>query len=148
MNFKKSLWQQRLPGSWSFYCPLCGQKKHLKSHPRLNSWRLALQVSLTALVFAGACSLFMGAAGWRAGVIFFPLWTGVEIWHRLNTRKKVTCLQCGFDPYLYLIQEQLAKKEVEAYWRQKFASKNRPYPERVAARPSRRRQNPDLGKTP
>ena len=45
-------------------------------------------------------------------------------------RAALPCQQCGFDPYLFLIDEEWAKKEVEQHWRKKFADHGIPYPEK------------------
>jgi hypothetical protein len=43
------------------------------------------------------------------------------------------CPQCGFDPFLYMVDVKRARNEVETHWRRKFAEKNIPYPERPKA---------------
>ena len=58
-----------------------------------------------------------------------PFWAIFEVIYRWRTRALLPCKECGFDPYLYLIDPELAKKEVEDYWKKKFDDKGIPYPD-------------------
>ncbi len=66
--------------------------------------------------------------GIKGIVIFLPLWLGFESFYRTRVRAAAACDQCGFDPYLYAQDVDLAKREMQAHWRRKFAEKGIPYP--------------------
>lgn len=65
---------------------------------------------------------------WRGLVSFIPLWLLFETQFRLRVRASMACDTCGFDPYLFMIDTNLAKREIERHWRQKFSEKGIPYP--------------------
>ncbi len=65
---------------------------------------------------------------WRGVVSFVPFWLIFEAVYRARCRGILNCTQCGFDPYLYLIDTRRARAEVESHWRKKFAEKGIPYP--------------------
>lgn len=73
---------------------------------------------------------------WKGVVSFLPFWTFFEMVYRSRVRAALACTQCGFDPYLYLIDVPRAREVVENHWRKKFAEKGIPYPEKSAAKPS------------
>jgi hypothetical protein len=77
----------------------------------------------------------MGMISWPwfglKGVIWFvPLWTIFEVVYRMRVRAALRCRNCGFDPYLFLVDVQKAKTEVDAHWRKLFEEKGVPYPEK------------------
>jgi hypothetical protein len=61
-------------------------------------------------------------------VFFIPLWTAFEVVYRIRARGVLSCELCGFDPYLFLTNENLARKEIESHWRKKFQEHGIPYP--------------------
>jgi hypothetical protein len=65
---------------------------------------------------------------WKGIVSFVPFWTIFELGYRWKMRAALGCPQCGFDPYLFLVDAKWARKEIEAHWRKKFAEKGIPYP--------------------
>ena len=66
---------------------------------------------------------------WRGIASFVPFWTVFEVVYRLRMRAALACNQCGFDPYLFAVDEKRARQEINAHWRRKFAEKGIPYPE-------------------
>jgi len=92
---------------------------------RPTSFRSVIQISLTSLVCAMALSSWLSFKGL---VVFVPIWAIYEMFYRLKVRALMPCPQCGFDPYLYCVDKQLARKEIDQFWRAKFAEKNIPYP--------------------
>jgi len=74
------------------------------------------QVILTAMI----CMLLTWPwMAWKGVVVVFPLWVVFEIYYRINLRSLIACERCGFDPYLFLQDNRLAKKEIEQYWARK-----------------------------
>ena len=62
-------------------------------------------------------------------VLIFPVWAAFEFFYRLRARQSLICPNCGFDPYLYKFDVQLARKKVEEH----FAEKKRRAEERKAS---------------
>jgi hypothetical protein len=73
--------------------------------------------------------VFWKALGWKGLASFVPLWALFELVYRWRVRALLTCSLCGFDPYLFRVNVQWARRDVEAHWRKKFAEKGIPYPE-------------------
>ena len=121
-----SLWRNRYQDIWSFMCPLCKEARRVPFRPRPGI-RQYFQVFLTSVVFT---LVFWSFFGWKGIVSFVPLWAIYEISYRWRMRGALYCSKCGFDPYLFMIDEELAKKEVDTYWRKKLAEKGIPYPEK------------------
>lgn len=71
---------------------------------------------------------------WKGIVAAIPFWIGFEVVFRSRVRAQVHCPKCGFDPFLFVTDEQLAKTEVENHWRKVFAEKGIPFPEKKAAK--------------
>jgi hypothetical protein len=67
---------------------------------------------------------------WKGVVSFVPLWVIFEAVYRARVRVAMRCPHCGFDPYLYLVDVNRARTEIESHWRKKFAEKGIPYPEK------------------
>lgn len=135
--FNKTLWHVRASSSWRFYCPLCRVERRISMRPRPSVWHF-FQLSLLSVVFTLAAWPWFS---WKGLVSFLPFWTGFEIIFRLRLRASIPCSQCGFDPYLYLDNPERAKKEIDLYWRNKFAEKGIPYPEKEMIAPLASSQN-------
>ena len=126
VNFKKSMWQGGPSQLWSFICPLCRANRKVPFQPKLGGkWRV-FQIALTALMFM---VLTWRWFSWRGIASFVPLWTVFEVVYRLRMRAALGCDQCGFDPYLFAVDPERARQEIDAHWRRKFAEKGIPYPE-------------------
>jgi hypothetical protein len=123
---KKSFWRDRTRRIWSFYCPLCHVPRKIPYQPRPGLTHMA-QIGLTSLILMLAG---WNRFEWKGIVVFLPLWMFFEIAYRTRVRAALACSQCGFDPYLYLIDVQRAREVVENHWRKKFAEKGIPYPEK------------------
>lgn len=123
---RKSVWKQRSSEGWSFFCPLCRatRKVAMHTHPRPIHY---FQVLLTSLVFTLATWNWFSFKGL---VSFVPLWILFETVFRTRVRAALNCPDCGFDPYLYLVDIKRARDEIENHWRKKFAEKGIPYPEK------------------
>lgn len=123
---KKSFWKSRPDTSFSFICPICHTHRKIPYRPQPGGLRHYSQIGLTSLTF----TLFAwNWLGWKGIVSFVPLWSVFEFLYRWRIRGLLPCQHCGFDPYLFKIDVQKAKQEVEAHWRKKFAEKGIPYPE-------------------
>ncbi len=121
-----SYWQDRSASYWNFFCPLCTMPRRLTICPHVKKKHF-FQVVLTACVFTWMTWPWMH---WKGLVVVVPFWTVFEIIYRWRVRVRLPCPQCGFDPYLLLINLQWAQREVETHWKQKFIEKGIPYPEK------------------
>lgn len=122
----RTKWRERAPTRWSFFCPLCRVTRQVSCSAR-PTWRHMGQVALTSVVFT---LLTWNWFEWRGIVSFVPFWTIFEIIYRSKLRVALHCPNCGFDPYLYLVDIQRARTEIENHWRKKFSEKGVPFPER------------------
>lgn len=122
----KTLWRdQTHTQGWSFICPLCRLSRRVPMHPKPQPRHFG-QVLLTSAFFTLLTwSLFT----WKGLVSFIPFWCTFEVFYRTRARATLFCKNCGFDPYLFLQDTDLAKQEVETHWRKKFEQKGLPYPE-------------------
>src|SRR5689334_1502227 len=111
-----SLWRDRYQHLWSFLCPLCKEARRVPFRPRLGIWQI-FQVFLSSIIFT---LLFWTWFHWKGIVSFVPLWTVYEVVYRCRRRGALYCAKCGFDPYLFMINEEWARKEVDVHWRKKF----------------------------
>jgi hypothetical protein len=124
---EKSLWRMRRGPLWSFFCPLCRVPRRVRFRKRPGGFGHFSQVGLTAIVFSMATWRWFGVKGL---VSFIPIWTVFEVIYRLRMRAALRCDQCGFDPYLFLLDENKAKVEIENHWRKKYEEKGIPFPEK------------------
>lgn len=122
---KKSAWRGRIPQLWNFFCPNCKQHRQsaLPRNP-MNS-RALLQVGLATAFFMLMTWHWFHIKG---AVAFVPIWAIYEAVYRVRVRARLSCPHCGFDPFLYVRNTQLARKEIENYWRKKFKEKGVAYP--------------------
>jgi hypothetical protein len=112
---------------WTFFCPLCKRQRSLPQRPEPYRARHILQITLTAATFT---LLTWSWFNWRGMVSFLPFWVIFELVYRSRARAAMRCRHCGFDPFLYLTDLPRAQREVEEHWKQKFAEKGIPYPEK------------------
>ena len=123
---QKSFWKEKNTKHWSFFCPLCRVNRRVAYHPRPTP-KHYFQIALTTVVFMLATWPWFG---WKGAVAFVPFWTVFEVFYRTRMRADLSCPQCGFDPYLYLVDIKRAREEIETHWRKKFAEKGVPFPEK------------------
>jgi hypothetical protein len=121
----KTLWRGRSRDIWQFYCPLCRGPRRVPYRPRPGGARQISQVAMTAVFFTLVTWSWFG---WKGMVSFIPFWTIFEAVYRSRVRAALGCPQCGFDPYLYLVDVGRARSEIEGHWKKKFAEKGIPYP--------------------
>lgn len=115
----KTVWQERHRQSWSFYCPLCTTPRKLPSAPRPSA-RHFVQIGLTSLMITVVAWRWLE---WKGIVSFIPLWICFEVLYRLRMRRAAHCDHCGFDPYLFLVDQDQAKAAVTEHWEQKGKKK-------------------------
>ena len=61
--------------------------------------------------------------GPRGVFLIFPVWAVFEFFYRARARQSIICRNCGFDPYLYKFDVQLARQRVEIFWAEKSRKK-------------------------
>ncbi len=125
-KIKSPFWRDRYSTLWCFICPLCEATRKVPFRPKPEGFRQVFQVVLTSIIFMLVSWKWMN---WKGIVSFFPFWMVFETVYRWKIRAALSCPQCGFDPYLFLVNEKWARREVDAYWRKKFADKGIAYPE-------------------
>lgn len=133
----KSYWREKQVDAWTFYCPFCKVPRKVPYRPRPTQKHL-MQVFLVSLAFTGA---FWKVFAWKGLVSFLPLWILFEFVYRLQVRGALYCSQCGFDPYLYLVDVKRAKSEIRDFWRKKFEERGIPFPE-ASGQPQAPQKNP------
>lgn len=65
---------------------------------------------------------------WKGIIVFVPLAATYELIYRIRVRGMMECPHCGFDPYLYVVDAKVARREIEAFWKRKFDEKGIPLP--------------------
>lgn len=120
----RSLWRSRPQRGFSYFCPVCGTP-HRLPFSLAPSFRHYVQVGLTTLVAAIAAWPVFGPKGF---VLFVPLWMGFEMFFRLRARARMRCDQCAFDPYLYLVDAQKARAEIDTHFKGLFEAKGLGWP--------------------
>lgn len=124
--WSNSVWRNRYPHLWSFICPLCKEARKVPFRPNLGILQI-FQIFLTSVVFS---LLFWPWFHWKGIVFFIPCWMIYEGIYRWRMRGALYCSKCGFDPYLFMIDHEWAREEVDSYWRKKLSDKGIPYPEK------------------
>ncbi len=122
---RKTIWNDQ-GEPWSFICPLCEADRRVRFNPHPANFKYIAKVALTSLIFMFAAWPWFH---WKGLVVFVPLWAVFEFTYRWRMRAAIICPHCGFDPYLFSIDMDWAKEEIEAHWRKKFEEKNIPYPD-------------------
>lgn len=116
LNFFKSLWRQKPYATWTFICPVCEARRCIpvRSEPAPEHF---FQIGLTSVFFT---LLTWPWLNWKGIVSFLPFWITFEVIYRLRVRGLVHCPHCGFDPYLFLSDEDKAKSAIEAHIKKKY----------------------------
>lgn len=107
-------------GKLHFFCPLCHyhqststiQKVTLKHHAQI----FLLTVATGVLTFP----LF----GFSAIALYLVYWTGFEFFYRLRKRQALVCESCGFDPFLYKRDVEMARKALRQHWQTRIEKEN------------------------
>lgn len=128
----KSIWRPRGGPIWTFVCPLCRVTRRLPFRNKLGGGFQVFQLVLTTLAFLIAAWPWFG---WRGLVSFVPFCIVFEAIYRWRRRAALACRECGFDPFLYKIDLQGAKREIEEHWKRKFAEKGIAYPLKKGEKP-------------
>ena len=100
---------------WQFYCPICKTERRTFYWPSPRK-RHIVQVVGGAIALSMILWTFLGFKGVFLG---FPLFAAFDFFYRLRARQSLICPHCGFDPYLYKFNADLAKKKVEEFFVEK-----------------------------
>lgn len=65
---------------------------------------------------------------WKGVVSIVPLWAAFEVFYRGRVRAQLACPECGFDPYLYMVDRRKAREAMEVFWRTRLEARGLPYP--------------------
>jgi hypothetical protein len=124
MNLK-TVWKGSTPKAWAFICPICRihRRVPISANPRLKHY---FQIFLVAAFFT---LIGWKVFKWKGLFSFIPFWIVFETIYRWNARAILYCKQCGFDPYLFMVNTEAAKQEVAAHWRKKLEAKGLSYPD-------------------
>lgn len=117
IKIEETVWKEKRGSVWKFFCPHCKIERRLPYRAQPGGFRQIFQVALTSAVFTIATSYWWQ---WKGVVVALPLWILFEVYYRIFVRSLLSCQNCGFDPYLFLRDHKLAKKEIEVYWSKKF----------------------------
>jgi len=121
IDLSKTVWRAENRRYWQFYCPFCGITRRLALSPRPQV-RHGIQVALTTVFLM---ALLWPVFGIKGIVLFVPLWVGFEVLYRMRVRAEMSCLECGFDPYLYLSDIPRARLQMEEFWKNKIPAQPR-----------------------
>lgn len=142
---KKTVWKEKRSDPTHFYCPNCRVRRVLRAPLNPGSRSHFLQIGLTAIVFTMLTWPFFGVKGM---VSFVPIWAIFESLYRVKGRAVLACTECGFDPFLYKVDVDRARKTIEDHWRKKFADQGIPYPDpndpKVAAELAKRKKSREV----
>lgn len=126
VGFKKTHWiEKHAHERYRYLCPKCGIQRVISHHPNPGSFKNFLRIGILTAVFVWASWPWFE---WKGIVAFVPFWVCFEVIYRLRTRRDLLCMNCGFDPLLFLQDATLAKKEMEEFWRKRFGELKIPYP--------------------
>ncbi|MGE0616378.1 MAG: hypothetical protein AB7P04_12130 [Bacteriovoracia bacterium] len=122
---RKTMWKGARRKGWTFYCPQCSGVRKVPLGPRPEAGINAFRIALTAGVFTVATWPWFG---WKGMISLVPFWAIFETYYRLRLRTSLACPNCGFDPYLFLVDAKKARTEMVSFWKEKFAKQGIPYP--------------------
>lgn len=97
---------------FEFYCPLCKITKRSFYWPK-PQFRHYMGIFSLGIAMGMALWPFFGAKG---AFWIFPVWGVFEFFYRARARQSIICTRCGFDPYAYKFNFELAKQKVEAHF--------------------------------
>ena len=120
-----TIWKPRYSNLWKFYCPVCKSDRRVPYRAKPGGFKQISQVFLTT---AFLTLLTWPWFEWKGIVAIVPIWTVFEVYYRLSVRSALVCPHCGFDPYLYMVDVQKARSEMDVFWRKKFEEKGIPFP--------------------
>ncbi len=126
LSYFKTLWKERDTPVWAFICPVCEVHRRVRFRQQPGGWHY-VQIALTSFFVT---LLTWNWLEWKGIISFLPLWTVFEITYRIRMRIALGCPHCGFDPYLYLNDEEKAKQGIEQHFRKLYKDKGIPFPEK------------------
>ncbi|MEK6704406.1 MAG: hypothetical protein AABZ06_01320 [Bdellovibrionota bacterium] len=118
----KSVWRGQDGKQFSFFCPLCKSRRKVDVcfAPNPVNFKLFWQAALCGIVFS---LITWSRFSWKGIVSILPFLAGAEFIYRIRRRRVLVCPSCGFDPYLYLVDAKLARKEIEDHTKRQLATR-------------------------
>lgn len=98
----------------SFLCPVCKSQRSFLRLPNPMQPQYIGMILLLTLVFV---EIFWNLFSWKGFFWFFPFWILFESSYRVLTRIQMKCPYCAFDLYLFLRDPNLAKEEMQVFWK-------------------------------
>lgn len=121
---EKTQWQTNAK-SYDFLCPNCKAQRRWP-FARIAAGKILLfQVGITALLCAALTYPWLNGKGI---VVFIPIWLVAETIQRIRRRMVSQCPHCGFDPFLFVTDQDKAIQEIELHWKREFEKRGKPYP--------------------
>lgn len=98
---------------FSFFCALCSQPRKISMKPTPYQPIYFFRVGVATAFFT---LVFWNFFGWKGIAVLFPFWVIFEWIYRTKLRQQMECPHCGFDPYLYQANRELANAKVKAHF--------------------------------
>ncbi len=107
-------------GKVVFYCPLCHCRQGTNALSKMTAWNHLQLAGLTVFVTLVFWSVF----GVKGLFLYFIFWGGFEFFYRMRKREAVVCESCGFDPYLFVRDQQKARQALKKHWESRIETEN------------------------
>ncbi len=107
-------------GKMHFFCPLCKYHQSTSTIHRVGIKHHA-QIGLFTVAVTFASYPIFGLKGLSLYLVF---WMVFEFFYRLRKRQALVCESCGFDPFLYKQDMNLARKKLRAHWETRIQNEN------------------------
>ena len=108
-----------------YFCSCCKNPRLVSQSPNPYSLSRLGRLALTHAFLMVVCWPLLG---WKGLVLALPILAIFEGVYRMRFRAQVRCNFCGFDPHLYQRDVPALRREMESYWRSKYASAGVPFP--------------------
>jgi hypothetical protein len=100
---------------WEFICPVCKTVRRSTYWPSPRPKHYLALIIFTIFI----TYVFWNYTGLKGLFLFFVFWPIFEFFYRLFARQALICPHCGFDPYLYKYNVDLARKKIEDFFKEK-----------------------------
>lgn len=117
---RKSEWMEKKSSRYEFFCPQCRSKRAIPLAPNPYEWRKFFRIALSVAFLNVITWHWFGVKGL---FLVFPVWAVFELVYRLRLRAYGACPNCGFDPYLYLVDVKKARAEMNRFWTAKLTER-------------------------
>jgi rubredoxin len=101
---------------WEFYCPVCKieRRSFYWPSPRRKHY---FALFILAFFMTSLVGFFFGPSSAAKSIfLILPIWALFEFFYRAKARQSLICPSCGFDPYLYKYDVQLAREKVKQFF--------------------------------